>query len=642
MRAGDTLEAFLPEPRSRSIPLAGGRVALKRRCRVWLPKLASLLGFCLLTGSCSNSGKDPVLQASVAETRAAQRDFRAIHHRWTTLRPAERGKLEPALAKFLENHPDDLRARVVRVYLAWVEVQRGNLPRARELVKEARRGPGGSARDFAAVAEAAILIREGQPVRALAVLAPLEGKIVDPEERHLFGEQRVMAALAARHGKDAVLFLRDWLASAAAEDRDSVQESARTLIREVDTRSLERGLSELDEEAKKPENSNPELSAARSFLRKLARARLVQLAIDHNDGELARRILDSGIAGLKSEQAAELARIAAAGSVVPRVTGRALGVVLSVASPDSRRRSAEVVLGVSRALGLPESAGDKQAVQLITSEDDGRPGALGRALAELAGEGAAILLAGVDTKGAMEASRYAERSQIPVLVLDFVPARADGYTFVIGADRAAEATTLEEGVRKATSSSDIVILGAGGIPCDLEPKAAGLPRFPIQDWKKQGVKGLVVLGGANCARDAARELGALSPRPLFGLGLECGEIVDDVAVTDPRMVLGAGEFPYRRGGEAPDSLKRYAGKSGRGPTWYAALGHDGARLAANALGSFALDSVEAADAVAGRHREGQRLLAEARADLWTSERNGFAGGRVLERKLAVIQVDGKK
>lgn len=604
-------------------------------------KFASLLGFCLAIASCSHSGKDPVLEASVAETRAAQAEFRALHRDWNALHATSRGRLQPRLEAFLKQHPDDRRARVARVYLAWIEVQRGNLGRARALVAETRRGPRGTAHDFAQVAEAAILVRQGQPLRALQLLRPLDGKIVDAEERSLFSEQRVLAALAALRGAEAIEYMRDWLAHAAPEDRDAVQQRARNLANEVDARGLEEGLVNLDAQAKKSQIANPELSAARNFLRKLVRDRLVRMAIDNNDGELARRLLDMGIEGLKAEQAAELARIASAGSVVPRIAGRALGVVLSVSTPERRRRSAEVVLGVSRALGLPDSAGDRQAVQLVTSEDDGRPGAVSRALAELAGEGAAILLAGVDDKGALEASKYAERSRIPVVVLEWVPVGASGFTFVVGRDRAAEATTLESGVRAGHPSGELVVLGSGGIACDIESTAAGQPRFPVQAWKKQRVEGLIVLGDANCARDAARELGGVGHRPLFGLGLECAEIADELP-TEARVVVSAGFFPYRANAKVPTSLSHYADHSGHGPTWYAALGHDAARLVASALGAFALGDVERADQVSARHVEARRLLGSAVAELWTTERKGFGGGRVLERKLGIAEMGAKK
>lgn len=604
-------------------------------------KFASLLGFCLACASCSHSGKDPMLQASVAETRAAQAEFRALHRDWFALQPPSRGRLQPRIEAFLKRHPEDRRARVARVYLAWIEVQRGNLDRARALVAETRKGPRGSANDFAQVAEAAILVRQGQPLRALQLLRPLDGKIVDPEERSVYSEQRVLAALAALRGAEAIEYMRDWLAHVPPEDRDAVQQRARNLCDEVDARGLEEGLVNLDAQAKKSQIANPELSAARNFLRKIARDRLVRMAIDDNDGELARRLLDMGIEGLKGEQAAELARIASAGSVVPRIAGRSLGVVLSVSSPERRRRSAEVVLGVSRALGLPESAGDRQAVQLVTSEDDGRPGAMSRALAELAGEGAAILVAGVDDKAALEASKYAERSKIPVVVLEYVPAAAGGFTFVLGADRAAEATTLESGVRANHPAGDLVVLGSGGIACDIESSAAGQPRFPVQEWKKQRVEGLMVLGDANCARDAARELGGVGHRPLFGLGLECAEIVDELPA-EARVVVSAGYFPYRAKAKVPSSLSHYADHSGHGPTWYAALGHDAARLVASALGAFALGDVTRADLVTTRHAEARKLLASAAAELWTSEKKGFGGGRALERKLSVTEMSAKK
>ena len=58
-------------------------------------------------------------------------------------------------------------------------MQRRDLDAALRQVRRAEKGPAGSARDFATVTEAAILIRMGRPEPALALLGPLQGKIID-------------------------------------------------------------------------------------------------------------------------------------------------------------------------------------------------------------------------------------------------------------------------------------------------------------------------------------------------------------------------------------------------------------------------------------------------------------------------------
>src|SRR5690606_6297586 len=134
----------------------------------------------------------------------------------------ERAELSAKLVNFLERHGGDPRARLVRLYLAWILIDRGDLEAAGALVKQTRGGPAGSAHDFADVARARILVREGKPELALALLDPLEGKIVDAEERVLYGEQRVIAALASQRHTEAVSYALQWLAEAPPEDREAL------------------------------------------------------------------------------------------------------------------------------------------------------------------------------------------------------------------------------------------------------------------------------------------------------------------------------------------------------------------------------------------------------------------------------------
>ena len=76
--------------------------------------------------------------------------------------------LERPLRDYIARYPKEDLARVVRVYLAWVLIQKRELSEARALADAARTGPAGSVRDFAVVTEAAILIRLGSRPAAAA------------------------------------------------------------------------------------------------------------------------------------------------------------------------------------------------------------------------------------------------------------------------------------------------------------------------------------------------------------------------------------------------------------------------------------------------------------------------------------------
>lgn len=595
-----------------------------------------LLALAACAGSCGGAGAGELApQANVAESLAAQRAFREVHRLWTSSRPADRGRLEPELRRFLEQYPSDRRTRVARVYLAWLYVQRGRVAEARELVRQTRQGQSGTVRDFAAVAEAAILLREGKPDQALSVLTPLEGKIIDADERFLFGEQRVTAALGARRPGLAVRAMRDWLAQTAPEERDAVRGRLLDLVTQIPADPLFRSLSELLAEQESG-NANPDRERARDFLVPLVAERLADLAILHEDGALARKLLDTGLPAFrKGERGQQLVRIAAAGSVLPRVAGRSLGLVLSIGSAEQRRRSAQVATGVSRALGLPASASDREAVQLLTSEDDGSEHGVSHALAELAGEGAAILIAGVDPATAAAAAKYSVNTGIPVLLLAPAAVSPGGTEFLLAESGEREAQALADGASGLSLGSRVTV-GAGGIPCDVVPSAAGQPRFPVQAWKRDRVAGVLVVGDASCARDVARETQETGRRVTLGLGLEAGEVFDELEAPQPRFALATGSFPHRRGLAAPESQHKLVVQSGHAPSWFTTLGHDAAALARAALADFALDRVDDARAVSELHRRAAERLGQVEAELWSSEHRGFAGKRTLPRTLQTV------
>jgi hypothetical protein len=522
---------------------------------------------------------------------------------------------------------------LVRLYLAWILIDRGDLASARGLVEQTRTGPAGSAHDFAEVARARILVREGKPELALALLEPLEGKIIDAEERVLYGEERLLAALAAQRHTAAVEFALLWLAEAPPDDREALGARITTLMKSIPVPALEHGLRELDLEAKR--GSAPARAGVRDWLRRALREHLVEVALARRDGELARRLLDEGPASLRrGERGNELSRLAVSGTVVPRVAGRAIGFVLSLGGADARRRSAEAAAGIARALGLPERDSDPAAVRLITAEDTGDEGGVKSALASLAGDGAAVLIAGVDPRGATEAAAYADRAAIPVIVLSRPPALdAGGFAFDVGAEVARDDALLgEELVRRKLSSPARV--GASGVPCSASGDSVDT-RFPVQTWKRDRIDALLLLGDASCAREAVSELSAAGTRPVLGFGLECAELLTALETPHTRFAVGAGAFPMREGA-APDGMKRWRERTGRAPSWAAALGHDAALLASAAVADFALERVDDAREVSELHRRAQRNLARARAELWTSERSGFEGGRRLSRKLAIV------
>ena len=570
--------------------------------------------------------------APLSSDLEAQRDFRRIEDRWAQLPPGGRKELEPPLRAFLDRHGGDPRVATVCIYLAWVLIEQGQLDEARELTRPRYPGKEGAVVDSARVAEAAILLREKRHAKSLEVLLPLRGKIIEAEELLLFNEQLVHAALGAGKHADALDYMVDWAEQAPEEHREAVTGRLEILVREVEPAAAEARMTAWDERA----TSDPRGSrhGARNWLRRLLRAQLSRRALERQDVDLARRLLASRPPALRRDPSTEaLRRLASEGEAAPQVVDQVIGVVLELFDRRSRRRSSEVVSGVTRTLSLLESEG-KPVPQLVTREAVGSVEELPRALGALAGEGATVLVAGVSPDSARAAGEFAEQATVPVLLLDrpgdFDPSP---YAFVLGVedsadDRALSRTLGEAGVRL------IQRVGDTGYPCGPTKDAPALTRFPIDGWRRAGVQALLLLGDDGCSRNVAAEARQMGLDVPIALGFEGAPLVEDL--TDVRLLwVRSGRFPRGTNGSRSAAWSRWVETMGFSPTWYQTLGHDAAVLAAAVLAQFSDERTAEATAVERLQQQARRSLSEVEADLWSTEASGFEGGNTISRKLSV-------
>lgn len=522
----------------------------------------------------------------------------------------------------MAKYGSDDRARVVRVYLALVYIDTHRLDSARALLAPTRDAPSGASRDFAEIAEAAILTRLGKPERALLKLEPLSGKVVDPDERYVFGEQIVAALLAAHRYRGAVDQTIAWLAHSKSEDVESAQQVASRMLLQMPLPAVEERLRFLDAESDN-ETTASEISGARDWLRKSMRERLVESAIRKQDGALARRLLDASPALRASARGEELSRLATSEVLVPNVAGRSIGLVLSRGDRELRRRSADVAAGITRALGLPNSASRPGAVNLLTEDESAGGQSVETALAALAGQGAAVLVAGMDEPGAEHAAHFAQINSIPVILLTPLRRGSGRFSFVIGTDPQVLEAELLETLR--TRSATIARVGPGGLPCTPDDAKAAQSRFPIQQWKRERALGLLFVGDAACTRDTLDELAKAGLSPLVALGLDSAELAGSLKTAQLAAVASTGRFP-RLAPQPSSSLGQAA------PSWYEVLGHDAAVLGAAALENFPPERVEDARAVAELHARARDSLTRVRVELWSTEQSGFSGTQVLTRR----------
>ncbi len=603
------------------------------------PSSRALSVFVLLAGiaalGCGGADKRSVRpEPALAQSAAAQRQFRSLERRWLALPPERRGPLEADLRAFVAQHAGDRRARGARVLLAWLRAQQGDVAGARELARQTASGPNGVARDAAVIVEAAVLVRQGRAEAALARLRPLVGKVVDAEDRRLFGEQIVLAALAASRWDEAVTHMIAWLAHADEHDRELVTAAVEAQLLRVPRDALERSLVSLDAASKRTARDESSIGRAREWMRKASWRMLATDALDRGDPSLASRLLESGPPRIhSSDLGRRLARLSTGGGVQPSIAGRTVGLLLTLSTDAARRRSAEVAAGMSRALGLPASAARADAVKLVIRDDSS---GLERGLAELAGEGASILVAGMDDATRARAAAHAEAVAIPVVIVGdpsgLEPDRE--FAFAVGESRAAADDTLRQALAQR-GFDDVPVLGAADAACLAGPAAAARSRFPFVEWKRRRVDAVLVTADAECASDVLREAQASGYSAMFALGLDAASLVASPRVSLPLVAVGAGAFPFRRRAPAPDELTRWAERYGA-PTWSETLGHDVARLAAAALADFPLTRVSDAKEVAELHRRAARQLSAVTADLWSTEAKGFSGARTLSRTLRTV------
>jgi hypothetical protein len=577
--------------------------------------LVSACALCLFGSAACGPERSPASpEASLAAASRAQAEFRPLRARFFDADGQGRAGMLPRLNEFLTRFPADERAHDVRVYLAFAYVERGDRASARKLLAPILTGPSGSQRDFANVAQAAILARDGETASALALLDSLGGRIIDLDERYVYGEERARTAFMSENYEFTLRALLDWLVQAPPDRKERARKAATGLVDRVPTDALVAALGTL----RPVEGTRQDVEEGRTWLIGTVVSRLTKVALERSSAPLARHLLEVAPAALRgTAEGKRLVELAASGTRAPAVAGRAVGLLLGLGSPLERRRASAISHGMTHALGTHDRPTSAAGVALIVRYGaDDVPGAF----TALAADGAALIVAGGDDESARRAAAQAETLRIPVLLLrpPEVPPRAEGFTFVLGVDDAVVLDTVAEALA-TRGARRLERVGPGGTPCDVEAPGPGRPRFPHAAWRKAGVDGLLVSGDAECATELARELAAAGhPIPL-GLGLDAGQAY--ATLGRPAYVVKSGRFPEQTGEEG----------------WYEALGHDAGVLASRALEALPSEGVARGEDVGALRQRARGGLERAEAELFTSTARGFKGARVLPRELSVLQ-----
>jgi hypothetical protein len=649
-----------------------------------------------LEAACGGGRAAPKPVAMLPSSPAAAAAFEAIREAWEesdrsndiVLRMALRSRLE----RFLDEFPHDGLAPLAKVALALEAMSDGAMATAGAQLALVSDVPPGTARDLLTVARARRARLAGDPEGALALLRPLVGKIVDPLVRTIFEEELTVSALATHREYEAISYMDAWLRASAEDEKPATIARVTAIVQKLPREVLVGAI-----QAMSKQRANLGYSGD---IQRILAMRLVQIATSTGDADLARTLLDAYPQAFAEagDAGAALGDLATSRRGLNVVEGRTLGLLLPTASPPLRDESADVLRGVLWALGLPRGAraapatraatepaasrpalpadagatfatcapleaapppaepSGEDAIRLVTRDDAGSEDRTEASLDELAGEGAAVILAGLDARTAERALRWGEQHGVPVVTL--VPPTEPGIVpllgFVLGESRA---TVLAALVRAAPSlATDVVApiadaseLAAfapeGGrvdgltlgppVSCDEPPARAGEARFPIESWKSSKTHAWLASGSPECGAEVVTELAAARARGVVALTLEAAArlpsppglrvvsaragIVPDCDPRDPRA----------------DELRRFSSTVGKAG-WWTALGRDAATLARMALVGLPADLVSEPHAVSERRSTAHDRLASARARLWTTESSGFSADRSMKRALCTV------
>jgi len=647
-------------------------------------------GAVLAVGACSGGASTPKPVATLASTPAAAVAFEGIRDGWRDTEHVLPGTLRAELEQFLVQHPHDGLAPLASVMLAMVALGQGDFPTADRELARGRTLPPGSTRDLWTVAVARRSRLGGNPETGMILLRPLVGKTVDPMTRAEFEDELTLTALATHREYEAISYMDAWLRASPDEEKAKTVTQVTAIVAKLPKDVLVGSL-----QAMRTQRASFGYGVD---IERILGQRLVALATTSGDAELARMLLDpdAGAIVMAGDAGLELGELATSRRGLNVVEGRTIGLLLPTESPGLRDESADVLRGVMWALGLPRgvrsldtpravpaTGGGAAAVRpqcaplenapvldeptvaeqvhLVTRDDAGSADRTEVSLDELAGEGASVIVAGLDAQTSTRALRWGESHGVAVVAL--VPPgealAAHSFGFVLGEPRRevidalgrAAASLGTEGVVPVVDESEVAAFPAQGgrvggltllpaVSCEIPANRAGDPRFPLSKWEHERTHAWLVSGSPACARDVVGELSAAHARGLVALTLEAAAL--PVHGPGLRVVsASAGVVPETAAEDTrDDELRRFAATLGA-VSWWTALGRDAATLARVAVRQLPPGSAAEAHEVTDRRARARTLLAASRARLWTTESTAWQEGHTMKRTICAVDAPAR-
>jgi hypothetical protein len=448
-------------------------------------------------------------------------------------------------------------------------------------------------------------------------------------------EEVAVASIDAVRSLEAVGYLDGWLRAVPPHAHKEAHERVREQLQRVDAKVLEETLDAMQGEG---------AGGYSAELQKLVAEALAKHALDAQDTRLAQRLIDGALGKYLtgSTVGQDLRDLATSLRGARTVVARTIGLVLPTDTPELRDEAADAARGAAFALGLPRAQTDDDGTRLVTRAD--ATTTLDASLEELAGAGAAVILAGFEEVTAERACRWAEEHALVVITLAAPKTPGTRFCFVAGESRRTSVDLLvAELERRASSRKHPKVATISGAAAEsamhvvsgsidlLAPFRCEPPysrsRVPLDEWLKAGVRDYLVSAPSGCVRMLL---------PALPRGADVGIALESSSDEDARTATGLHAFAIAPHATAP--FDEYKQKFGGKPSYWTALGRDGALLAHVAEAALPSDRTTVAGEIARRRELARTGLIGATATLWTSAATGFGQEHKLPRTLHVVDL----
>lgn len=594
--------------------------------------------------------------ARIASSAEAQVDFSALQRAWDSKERLDLRDLEQRFRQFAILHSRDPLVPVVQAYLAILLAEQSRTSEAAAIVQLYSQEPDGATRDLFEVVKAYVMRKGGRADLALALLQPLAGKIIDAAARALLLEELSMAALEAHADYEAIGYFDAWLVGTSGPDHERARERIQQLLERLPTVVLESAYQAMRSNGPGSKNGGAQKSAGYSKeIRTLVGERLSTIAVEEGDTVLARWLLDPSAGATPSSLQLQpgLGELASSRRGIRAIEGRSVGLLLPAASLGRPTEAADVLRGLSFALGLPDV---KARTRLVVREGGEQVKQMHQALEELAGEGVSLVVAGFDPETAQRALEWGDSSNIAVVALTppLVP-RILRHGFVIGEDVAPQLRVLDDAWKHtgAVAKRRVVFLSGTRAP-DHELRATADPpidiAYPCDDdfddqLREQKPSAYWVSGTLGCTSNLFRQLVRIG-KERSGIGeVGLGTTLESFSAQLPsglslsHLTIAAGILPVLpKAADATvvEEVRVYSNRFGLIPNYWASLGHDAGAIAMHATKPLPDDRTTTDQAVYMRRALVEAGIMAARVPLWSTDAHGFANQRTLARTLRAV------